>query len=123
MAITYSVPLKTARMTATRDYLADGTLEILDAGDVLLVAVGLSATGGTVNNDVWTLAFDGPSDAVGTGTAAKAQIKDSGGVAVITGLGVGMTGSGSDVEMQNTSLASGQTVTVTSATIQHSTEI
>lgn len=118
MAVTYTTAMKTARMTATRDNLADGTLEILTAADAVLATFGLSATGGTVTNGVWTLVFDNSTvAATGSGTAAKAQIKTSGGTANITGLTVGT--SGSDINLDSTSITSGQNVTLSSATITH----
>lgn len=113
----YTTAIKTARMTATRDLLANGTLEILDGATVLAV-FGLSATGGTISNDTWTLALDaGTVSATDTGVADGAQIKDSGGTAQITGLTVGM--SGSDINLDNTSINTGQDVTLSSASIQH----
>jgi hypothetical protein len=118
MAVTYTTAVKTDRMTATRDYHADGTLEILTAADAVLVTFGLSGTGGSVATDTWTLAFDASTvAATGAGTAAKAQIKNSGGTAGITGLTVGTTGS--DINLDNTSIATDQNVTLSSATIQH----
>lgn len=119
MAVTYTTAMKTDRMTATRDNLANGTVEILTSGDALLATFGLSASGGTVATDTWTLAFDATTvTASGTGTAAKAQIKTSGGTANITGLTVG-TGS-EDIVIDNTSISSGQDVAISgSATIQH----
>ena len=118
MAVTYSTAVKTGRITATRDYHADGTLEILTAADAVLVTFGLSVAGGSVTGDTWTLAFDASTvAATGTGTAAKAQIKNSGGTAGITGLTVGT--SGSDINLDNTSIAADQNVTLSSATIQH----
>ena len=118
MATTYATAVKTARMTATRDHFADGTLEILTAGDVLLVSFGLSVTGGSIATDTWTLEFDASTvAAVATGTATKAQIKTSGAAADLTGLTVGT--SATDVILNNTSITSGQNVTLSSATIQH----
>lgn len=121
MAVTYSNAVKSARMTATRDYHANGTLEILTAADAVLVTFGLSASGGTItgaSTNEWTLAFDaGTVAATGTGTAAKAQIKTAGGTAGITGLTVGT--SGSDINLDNTSINSGQNVTLSSAKITH----
>ncbi len=122
MAVTYNAAVKTSRMTATRDYFANGTLEILSAADVVLAIFGLSSGGGSVTTGVWTITFDsntvtGESGA-GTGTAAtKAQIKNSGGSAHLTGLTVGL--SASDVIVDNTSIASGQSVVMNSATITH----
>lgn len=118
MAVTYTTAAKTPRITATRDHFADGTLEILTSADAVLVTFALSLAGGTISTDTWTLAFDASTVAAGaTGTAAKAQIKTSGGVADLTGLTVGTTGS--DINLDNTSITSGQNVTLSSATIQH----
>jgi len=106
-------------MTATRDQVADGTLEIGTAGMAAVLATfGLSATGGSVATDTWTLAFDaGTVAASGSGTAAAAQIKTFGGTAVITGLTVGT--SAADIILDSVSITSGQNVTLSSATIQH----
>ena len=118
MAVTYNVAIKNVRMIATRDYCANGTLEILTAADVVLATFGLDADGGMVTGDIWTLVFDADVVAAsGAGTAAKAQIKTSGGDAHLTGLTVGT--SGEDIELNNTSIAIGQDVELTSATIQH----
>lgn len=52
-----------------------------------------------------------------SGTAAKAEIRDSAGNVVISGLSVGT--SGSDINLNSTAISSGQTVTLTSGTITH----
>ena len=122
MAVTYTTAAKTARITATRDHFADGTLEIGTAGMAQVLATfGLDAAGGTISGDTWTLVFDASSvSASGTGTAAAAQIKRSAGngaAADITGLTVGTAAT--DIILDNDSITSGQTVTLSSATIQH----
>lgn len=119
MAVTYDTTIKDARMTATRDAVADGTLEIGTAAMAsVLVTFGLSVSGGTISSGVWTLTFDASTvAAANTGTAAAARIKTSGGTSRITGLTVGT--SGSDINLNNTSINSGQDVTLTSATITH----
>ena len=123
MAVTYNAAVKTARMTATMGHFADGSLEVLTSGDALLVSWGLSAPGGSVSGSIWTLAFDNNTVAASAaGTANKAQIKrgaGNGGAAHITGLTVTATGGGGDVILDNLSIASGQNVTLTSATITH----
>jgi len=124
MAVTYNVAVKTNRMTATRDYFANGTLELQSAGDVVLAVFGLDAAGGTILSDTWTLVFDAATVqgtvAAGAGTdATKAVIKTSGGNAHITGLTVGT--SGADINLDNVNIADGQDVTLSSATIQHAT--
>lgn len=118
MAVIYDNVVKSARMTATRDQFAGGTLEILTSSDVLLATFTLSGTGGTVSGDVWTLAFTANTvTASATGTAAKAQVKTSGGNARLTGLTVGT--SGQDVNFADTSFNSGQNVELSSATNTH----
>lgn len=118
MAVTYTTAVKTDRMTATRDYFADGTLVIQDAADAVLVTFALTLAGGSVTGDTWTLAFDASTVAAGAaGTAAKAEIRNSGGTAGLTGLTVGT--SATDIILDNTSIANGQNVTLSSATVQH----
>lgn len=118
MSVVYAAAVKTDRMTATRDYFANGTLEILTAADAVLATLGLDAAGGTISGDTWTLVFDNSTVTAGaTGTAAKARIKNSGGDAHLTGLTVGT--SGADINLSSTSINSGQNVTLSSATIQH----
>ena len=118
MAVTYNVAVKTARLQATMDHFANGSLEILTAADVLLASFGLDAAGGSVSGAVWTLEFDNDTvTATGSGTAAKAQIKTSGGSAHLTGLTVG-AGTG-DINLDSVSITAGQQVTLSSATITH----
>lgn len=57
--------------------------------------------------------------ASGSGTAAKAQIKNSGGTDGVTGLTVGT--SATDIVLDSVSITSGQSVTLSSATITHAT--
>lgn len=119
MAVTYNVAVKTARMTETRDYFADGTLEIQTSADAVLATFALTAAGGTIDTDTWTLAFDASTvTASATGTAAKAVIKNSAAAAHLTGLTVGITSS-FDINLDSVSFTSGQDVTLSSATIQH----
>jgi hypothetical protein len=118
MPVTYTNAVKTPRMTATRDHFASGTLEIQTAADAVLATYALTVAGGSVTGDTWTLAFDASTvAATGAGTAAKAVVKNSGGTANLTGLTVGT--SGADINLDNTSIAVDQNVTLSSATIQH----
>lgn len=127
MAVTYSTAVKTARMTAVRDQIdaggAAGKLEIGTAAMATVLAtitLGYSgASTGTVSGSVLTLAGFPRSDtaADATGTAAAARIRTSANADVITGLTVGT--SGSDINLDSTSITTGQNVTVNSATITH----
>lgn len=116
---TYNAATKTARMTATRDEVAGGTLEILSAADAVLAVFALSAAGGTIAGDAWTLTFVSTSTtgetAAGAGTTAtKAQVKNSGGDVLITGWDVG-----TEVTIDNASIADGQTVNIGVCTVTH----
>lgn len=122
MSVIVNVAVKTAVMTALRDYFANGTLELQAANGDVLAIFGLSGTGGTVSGDTWTVTFDantvnGESIAAGGTAATKARFKNAGGDAHLTGLTVGL--SSADIILDNTSIASGQDVTMSSATIQH----
>ncbi len=119
MALTYATAVKTARITATRDQVANGTLEIGTTGFGSVLAIfGLDADAGSIAGDTWTLEFDANTvAAAATGVAAEARIKNSGGTVLITGITVG-EGSGM-VNLDNTDINSGQNVTLTSGTIQH----
>ncbi len=118
MAVTYDTATKTARMTATRDECANGTLELRTSGASVLATFGLAADGGDVSGAVWTLEFDAATvAATGDGDAAAAVIKDSGGDVRISGLTVGT--SGADINLSSVAIATGQDVTLSSATITH----
>ena len=119
------VATKTAMMTAMRDTVADGTIELLSAGAQVLAIIGLSGTGGTITGSssvAWTLELDASGvttglPAAGAGTnAASARIKTAGGV-VQTTLTVSLTSGSGDVKMDNTSITEGQTVAITSAAL------
>ena len=122
MTVTYTDAVKADRMTATRDAVANGTLEVQAADDTVLAIFGLSASGGSIVDDVWTLAFDAGTvqgeTGAGAGTdATKAQIKDSLAAVQISGLTVG-EGS-EDIVFDNSNIADGQDVTLSSATVTH----
>lgn len=120
MAIVYSTTLKNTRLDAVDTAVgASGVLEIYTSGLAsLLVSISLNnpafaaASGGTMSLDATGLS----GTAGNAGTAAEAKITD-GTSDVITGLTVGQ-GTG-DISLDNTTIASGQTVNITSGTITH----
>lgn len=117
---TYATALKTARMGATRDSVGGGTLEVRDDTDAVLVVYDLTIVGGTVTDDTWTFAFNATTvAATGAGDADNVVVKDDAGAVLISGLTVGVSGSGADAIIDNTNIAVGQQVTVTSVSIQH----
>lgn len=123
MAVNYSTAVKNSRLTVVRDAIdggpAAGTLEICTAAYAsVLATVTLNDPCGTVSSGVLT--FSGTpiaATASNTGTAAIARLKDSTGTVVADGLTVGT--SGTDITVNTTSLTSGGSVSVTSATITH----
>jgi len=118
MPLSYDVALRNIRMTATRDYFANGTLELLTATDVVVATFGLSDTGGTVASGEWTLAFDASTvAAAASGTITKAQLKTSGGLAHGVGLTVGLAGSGADIICNAVAALIAVNVTISSAKI------
>lgn len=121
MSVVYPTATKNARMTAVLNLMASGTLEIGSAGMASVLATfALDASPGSVAGGVLTLADLPLNDSAdNTGTAAAARFRDSSSGDVITGLTVGLSGSGADVIIQNTSIVAGQAVSVTSATITH----
>lgn len=124
MAVTYSTVTKTAMMQAVADKIDGGSgagkLKIGTSGmGTVLATIPLSDPCGTVTNGVLTLttpATDSSADA--TGTAAAAIITDSADTTVISGLTVGT--SGTDITLPTTSITSGVSVSITSATITKS---
>lgn len=131
MALSYSSTLKTNRMQLVADLICGktaaastgsattGTLEIQTSGGSVLATftVATTTTSG-VSGSVLTLAFSaGTVTASGTGTAGKAQIKNNGGTVIVDSLTVGT--SGSDINLNTTSITSGGNVTLSSATITH----
>ena len=123
MSVNYPNSLKDTRLQAVIDAIdagvSAGVLEIGTAGMVAVLAtVTLADPSATKLNGVLTLSGLPLSNAASaTGIAAEARIRDSNSVDVITGLTVGT--SGTDIVLDNTSIASGQTVNITSGTITH----
>lgn len=123
MAVNYNNTLKDNRMTQVVNAIdagvSAGTLEIGTSGmGTVLAAITLADPSATVSSGVLT--FSGTplsTSASATGTAAEAQIRDSNAVVVISGLTVAT--SGADINLNSTSISSGQTVEITSGTITH----
>ncbi len=123
MTISYAAALKDTHMDATLaafdSNASAATLEICTAAyAAVLVSITLAKPSFTRSSGVLTAAGVPKSGvAGGTGTAAVARIKDGGGGIQATGLTVGT--SGSDINLNSTSITTGQTVTITSGTITH----
>lgn len=124
MAVTYTTAAKNARLQAVADLIDAGTagkLKIGTAGmGTVLATFTLADPCGTVAAGVLTFDFDpdiSDVSADNTGTAAAAIITDSADTTVVSGLTVGT--SGTDIVLNNTSIAAGQQVDLTTGTITH----
>ena len=124
MPVTYNTATRNARLTAVRDQIdagaGAGVLQIGTTGMATVLAeITLADPCATIASGVLTFSGFPRSDtsANASGTAAAARIRDSNGVDVITGLTVGT--SGADINLDTTTIAAGQQVQITSATITH----
>ena len=122
MAVVYTVAVKNTRLNAVTTAIGTtGVLEIGTAGMAAVLATINLANPAAPAASGGVLTFTMPqSDAAAdaTGTAAAARIRtSSGGTDIVTGLTVGT--SGTDIVLDNLSIAIGQQVTINSATITH----
>lgn len=121
MAVTYTVAVKNARLSAVVTQIGPtGVLEIGTAGMAsILATITLNATAGTAATGVLTFSGFPKSDtADATGVAAAARIRTApGGTDIVTGLTVGT--SGADIILDSVNITTGQTVTINSASITH----
>lgn len=124
MAVIYSLAAKNARLEAVVNTIdagsGPGVLQIgTTAMGTVLATIVLDDPCGTVSGGVLTFSGFPRSDtsADATGTAANARIRDSNGNDVITGLTVGVAGSGADIILDTTSIDQFETVTLNTATI------
>jgi hypothetical protein len=137
MPVTYLAALRTDRLrlvlndlgTATAPTISTtGTLagslvigtSALSGATGVLATVTLPTTPASVTGDVLTLlGVPLTATASATGTAAKAELRDNAGNAIVTGLTVTASGGGGDVIISSVAITSGQTVQVNSGTITH----
>lgn len=123
MAYVYNVNVRNSRLAVVRDAIdagpGGGLIKIGTAGmATVLSTVILSDPCGTIAAGVLTFTaprVDISADASGFGVAA--QITDSTGVVVISGLTVGLSGSGADVIISLQNIAVGSIVTFVSGAI------
>jgi hypothetical protein len=124
MAVSYAAALKSSRMSAVISAIdvnaAPATIEIGTNGmAALLVTITLNKPSWSESGGVITMAGVPKSGvATGTGQAASARVKDGGGNIIVSGLTVSTAGA--DINLNSTSITTGQTVTLSSGTITHS---
>lgn len=125
MSVTYDATTKSSRMAATilriDNHASPAKLEIGTAGmAAVLATLTLNDPSFVESGGVITMQGAPKSaTASGTGTAAAARIRDGGSADIVTGLTVGT--SGADININSTSITTGQTVTLTAFTLTHAT--
>ena len=124
MAVTYTTAVKNDRLDAVIAAIdagaGPGYIEIGTAGMAVVLATIPLADPCAPAASGEAITFTMPqsdTSADATGTAAAARIRDSDANDVVTGLTVGT--SGADINLDSVSITSGQTVTLSSATITH----
>lgn len=125
MAVIYSTAAKNARLNAVAATIdagsGPGVLQIgtTAMGTVLATIVLADPCASSASGGVLTFSGFPRSDtsADANGTAAAARIRDSDGNDVITGLTVGVAGSGADIIFESVSFNVGEVITLNSATI------
>jgi hypothetical protein len=120
MPIIYSQSAINARLqgvVSTIDAGAgNGTMSILTSSSALAANITLAKPSGTVAGGVLTFTTPLSGTTLANGNATFANIQDSNGNPVITGLTVGISTS-FDVVMNNTAVNTGQIIALTSAII------
>ena len=125
MAVTYNATLKSSRMAAVITAIdAHASPAYIEIGTAAMGAVLVTITLGdpSFSESAGVITMTGvPKSGVasGTGTAAAARIRTGGAVDVVTGLTVAAP-SGGDINLNSTSITSGQTVTISAGTVSHS---
>jgi hypothetical protein len=121
--MTLNNALRTDFATVLNTDFGGGTLEIRTgsspgagsaATGTLLASITLPATPFSISNGVATKTGTWSTTAAASGTAGYVRVKDSGGTKIMD-LTVGT--SGAEVNLDNTNIATGQTVAVSSGTI------
>lgn len=123
MSVNYATTLKNTRLTSVVTAIDTGGAGYLEFGDGgfahVLSTIHFNTVCGIVAAGILT--FSGTplvdASAARSGTAALAEVFSGGNTLIISGLTVGT--SASDINLSSTSIVAGQSVTLTSATIQH----
>lgn len=126
MAIVYSTAIKDARMGIVRAAIdgaggsptPGGRLQIWNSGlSTLLAEITLALPCGIVATGVLTFTTPQVTNSIANGTAATARLVDGDGTVIASGLTVGTVGT--NVLLNSAFITSGETLTITSATLTH----
>lgn len=114
MAVTHPTATRNGIADYVVDQLDGGTLVINTSGDVEVATLtfGTPAFGAAASGVATANSITADSSATG-GTAAKAQLKNSGGTTIVE---CAVAASGSDINLSSVSIGSGDTVSISSLT-------
>ena len=123
MTVEYSTAAKNARLTAGANLIDAGSsagllvigTSALSGSTGVLATITLQKPSFSVASGVMTLNGTPSATISNSGTAALAELRDSAGTTVVSGLTVGT--SGTDITVGTTTFTSGVTVTISSGTI------
>ncbi len=118
MAITHGTAIRDSFASTVATSLDGGSCVLLDSANTVLCTIALAATNnfsapsnGTITLDTTNNTYQGSVST--TGTVASFEMRDSTGVKVYGGT-VSTAGAGGDLTITNTSVTSGETVSITS---------
>lgn len=124
MPVVYNNTVKTDRSQVVIDWIGTTGLLVIGTSTLaggpagVLAEIPLANPPFTNTNGVMGMASAPRTvNASGAGTAAKAEIRGVGGAVIVSGLTVGVSGSGADVIINATSITVGQSVQATVGTI------
>lgn len=120
MSIIYSTATQNARLQAVVTQIdagaSFGVLKIFDSGNVLLCTIPLSKPSGTPAGGVLTFVVPDSATVAAGGTMAAADIEDSNGNVIASGLTVGTTAA-FDIIAVTTTISAGNVLNLIQATI------
>lgn len=124
MSIVYSLTCINARLNGVVSAIDDGAgpgQMVLLGISTVICTITLSNPCGTVSGGILTFTGSPSGTAANTGNVITARLQDSNGVIMVSGLTVGIPGSGADVILSNglssTLVSAGQAVQLLSAQI------
>ena len=116
MAVTHATATRNGIANYVVDQLDSGTLAILTSGDSEVATLSFAATAfGAADAGVATAGTITADSSATGGTAAKAQLKTSGGTAIVF-CSVTATGGGGDITLSSVAIGAGDSVSMSALT-------
>lgn len=121
MTVVYSVPTLNTRLTDVVNAIdgggSNGVCKLFGAASNLISTLTIPRPSGSAAGGVLTFNTPWTDPAAVGGTPVSAQILDSTGTSIVTGLTVGSGSSGFDIILSGATISAGQSVAITAASI------